>query len=44
MKLAFCLAVVASVNAQTLTVAGDIAKARTLTREDLAKMPRAQWT
>jgi DMSO/TMAO reductase YedYZ molybdopterin-dependent catalytic subunit len=40
MKLALALAFFASLQAQNLTIGGDVAKPRTLTKDDLAKMAR----
>jgi DMSO/TMAO reductase YedYZ molybdopterin-dependent catalytic subunit len=40
MKLALALSLLAPLNAQNLTIAGDLTKPLTLTQADLAKMPR----
>jgi DMSO/TMAO reductase YedYZ molybdopterin-dependent catalytic subunit len=44
MKHALALAFVAVLRAQNLTIAGDVAKPLTLTKADLAKMPRTSAT
>jgi DMSO/TMAO reductase YedYZ molybdopterin-dependent catalytic subunit len=44
MKLALVLAFAAALQAQTLTIAGDVATPLTLTVEDLSKMPRTSVT
>jgi DMSO/TMAO reductase YedYZ molybdopterin-dependent catalytic subunit len=44
MKLAWALIFFVSLNAQSLTIGGDVAKPLTLTRDDLAKLPRTSVT
>jgi DMSO/TMAO reductase YedYZ molybdopterin-dependent catalytic subunit len=44
MKLALALAFVAALRAQNLSIAGDVAKPLTLSKADLAQMPRTSVT
>ncbi len=44
MKLALALIFFATLNAQSLTIGGDVAKPLTLIRDDLAKLPRTSVT
>jgi DMSO/TMAO reductase YedYZ molybdopterin-dependent catalytic subunit len=44
MKLVLALAFAAALQAQTLTIAGDVTTPMTLTKDDIAKMPRTSVT